>query len=318
MNTVVDQGLAARFGSGTSLRRIEDRSLVQGQGLFAGDASMTGQTWLKFLRSPMPHAVIRSIDSSAARAMPGVLAVMTGQDLVDAGVKPIPGVAGFKRPDGTPAATAERRGLAHQRVRYVGEALACVIAESPEQAAAAVLAIEVDYDALDGVSNPHEAMKEGAPVLCEAAPDNISALARYGDVAAVDAAFAKAAHVVSLSIENQRLIPAPMEPRSTLAWYEADTGRITMRMSTQMPAGVRNSLCDAVLGLPRDKVRILATDVGGGFGGKRSQTPAWSWAQFPNRVKPTPRPTKGTAVQPARRLIEPCSSRHHRCACAGG
>ncbi|MFZ9525985.1 MAG: xanthine dehydrogenase family protein molybdopterin-binding subunit [Burkholderiaceae bacterium] len=268
MNTVVDQGLAARFGSGTSLRRIEDRSLVQGQGLFAGDASMTGQTWLKFLRSPMPHAVIRSIDSSAARAMPGVLAVMTGQDLVDAGVKPIPGVAGFKRPDGTPAATAERRGLAHQRVRYVGEALACVIAESPEQAAAAVLAIEVDYDALDGVSNPHEAMKEGAPVLCEAAPDNISALARYGDVAAVDAAFAKAAHVVSLSIENQRLIPAPMEPRSTLAWYEADTGRITMRMSTQMPAGVRNSLCDAVLGLPRDKVRILATDVGGGFGGK--------------------------------------------------
>lgn len=216
----------------------------------------------------MPHAVIRSIDSSAARAMPGVLAVMTGQDLVDAGVKPIPGVAGFKRPDGTPAATAERRGLAHQRVRYVGEALACVIAESPEQAAAAVLAIEVDYDALDGVSNPHEAMKEGAPVLCEAAPDNISALARYGDVAAVDAAFAKAAHVVSLSIENQRLIPAPMEPRSTLAWYEADTGRITMRMSTQMPAGVRNSLCDAVLGLPRDKVRILATDVGGGSGAR--------------------------------------------------
>ena len=268
MNTLVDQGLVARFGSGNSVRRIEDRSLVQGQGLFAADASMPGQTWLKFIRSTMSHAVIRSINSDAAKAMPGVLAVITGQDLVDAGVKPIPGVAGFKRPDGAPAASAPRRGLAHERVRYVGEALACVIAESQEQAAAAALAIEIDYEALDGVSNPHDAMKPGAPVLCEAAPDNIAALARYGDVAAVDAAFSKAAHVVSLSIGNQRLIPAPMEPRSTLAWYDTATERITMRMSTQMPAGVRNSLCDAVLGLPRDKVRILAHDVGGGFGGK--------------------------------------------------
>jgi carbon-monoxide dehydrogenase large subunit len=219
MNTLVDQGLVARFGSGKSVRRIEDRSLVQGQGLFAADASMPGQTWLKFIRSSMSHAVIRSINSDAAKAMPGVLAVITGQDLVDAGVKPIPGVAGFKRPDGTPAASAPRRGLAHERVRYVGEALACVIAESPEQAAAAALAVEVDYENLDGVSDPHDAMKAGAPVLCEAAPDNIAALARYGDVVAVDAAFSQAAHVVSLSIENQRLIPAPMEPRSTLAWY---------------------------------------------------------------------------------------------------
>ncbi|NCV26588.1 MAG: xanthine dehydrogenase family protein molybdopterin-binding subunit, partial [Betaproteobacteria bacterium] len=259
MNTVVEQALTKRFGSGQSVRRVEDRTLVQGQGQFAGDASMTGQTWLKFVRSPMPHAIIRSIHCDAAKAMPGVLAVITGQDLVDAGVKPIPGVAGFKRADGTPAATAARRGLAHERVRHVGEALACVIALTPEEAAAAALAIEVDYEALESVANPHDAMKAGAPVLCEAAPDNVSAVAKYGDVAAVDAAFARARHVVSLSIENQRLIPAPMEPRSTLAWYDAESGRITMRMSTQMPAGVRNSLCDAVLGLPRDKVRILAS-----------------------------------------------------------
>ena len=268
MNTIVDQGIASRFGSGQSVRRLEDNSLVQGHGQFAGDASMPGQTWLKFLRSPMPHANIRDITTAAAKAMPGVIAVLTGQDLVDAGVKPIPGVAGFKRPDGSPAVSAARRGLAHERVRYVGEAVACVIAQTPEQAAAAALAIEVDYEALDGVSNAHEAMKPGAPILCEDAQDNISALACYGDAQAVDAVFSSAAHVVSLDIENQRLIPAPMEPRSTLAWYEADTGRITMRMSTQMPAGVRNSLCDAVLGLPRDKVRILASDVGGGFGAK--------------------------------------------------
>jgi len=268
MNTIVDQGIASRFGSGQSVRRLEDNSLVQGHGLFAGDAHMPGQTWLKFVRSPMPHALIRSIDTSAAKAMPGVLAVLTGQDLVDAGVNPIPGVAGFKRPDGSPAASAPRRGLAHDRVRFVGEAVACVIAQTPEQAAAAVLAVAVDYEALAAVSKPQDATKPGAPILCDAAPDNVSALARYGDAEAVDAVFAGAAHVISMSIENQRLIPAPMEPRATLAWYEPDSGRITLRMSTQMPAGVRNSLCDAVLGLPRDKVRILASDVGGGFGAK--------------------------------------------------
>lgn len=268
MNAPFEAPIAARFGSGQPVRRVEDHTLIQGQGLYAGDAVMPGMCWLKFLRSNLPHARIVRIDTSAALAMPGVLAVLTGKDLVDAGVKPLPGVAGFKRSDGSPAATAPRRPLAFERVRHVGEAVACVLAESADAAAAAVQALEVEYEALDSVADPHAAMRAGSPVLCDAAPDNISAFSRYGDAQAVEAAFAAAAHVVSLSLVNQRLIPAPMEPRATLAWYEADTQRITMRMSTQMPAGVRNALCDAILGLPRDKVRILATDVGGGFGAK--------------------------------------------------
>lgn len=268
MNAPNDVPIAARFGSGQSVRRVEDHALVQGEGLYAGDAVMPGMTWLKFLRSPHPHATIVDVNTAAARAMPGVVAVLTGKDLVDAGVKPLPGVAGFKRADEAPAVTAPRRPLAFERVRHVGEAVACVIAESADQAGAALRAIEVEYAALDAVAGSHDAMRAGAPLVCETASDNISAFARYGDPKAADAVFGSAAHVVSLSIANQRLIPAPMEPRATLAWYEADTQRITMRMSTQMPAGVRNTLCDAVLGLPRDKVRILATDVGGGFGAK--------------------------------------------------
>jgi len=268
MNAPNDVPIAARFGSGQSVRRVEDHALVQGEGLYAGDAVMPGMTWLKFLRSPHPHATIVDVNTAAARAMPGVVAVLTGKDLLDAGVKPLPGVAGFKRADGSPAVTAPRRPLAFERVRYVGEAVACVIAESADLAGAALRAIEVEYAVLDSVAGPHDAMRAGAPAVCEAAPDNVSAFARYGDIDAADAVFGSAAHVISLSIANQRLIPAPMEPRATLAWYEADTERITMRMSTQMPAGVRNTLCDAVLGLPRDKVRILATDVGGGFGAK--------------------------------------------------
>jgi carbon-monoxide dehydrogenase large subunit len=268
MNAPNDLPIAARFGSGQSVRRVEDHTLVQGDGLYAGDAVMPGMTWLKFLRSPHPHAAILGINTEVARAMPGVIAVLTGKDLVDAGVKPLPGVAGFKRADGSPAVTAPRRPLAFERVRHVGEAVACVIAESADLAGAALRAIEVEYAVLESVAGSHDAMRAGAPAVCESAPDNVSAFARYGDANAVDAVFGSAAHVISLNIANQRLIPAPMEPRATLAWHEADTQRITMRMSTQMPAGVRNTLCDAVLGLPRDKVRILATDVGGGFGAK--------------------------------------------------
>jgi carbon-monoxide dehydrogenase large subunit len=268
MNAPNDLPIAARFGSGQSVRRVEDHTLVQGEGLYAGDAVMPGMTWLRFLRSPHPHAAILGINTEVARAMPGVIAVLTGKDLVDAGVKPLPGVAGFKRADGSPAVTAPRRPLAFERVRHVGEAVACVIAESADLAGAALRAIEVEYAVLASVAGSHDAMRAGAPAVCESAPDNVSAFARYGDARAVEAVFGSAAHVISLSIVNQRLIPAPMEPRATLAWYEADTQRITMRMSTQMPAGVRNTLCDTVLGLPRDKVRILATDVGGGFGAK--------------------------------------------------
>jgi carbon-monoxide dehydrogenase large subunit len=258
---------AGRFGSGQFVRRVEDPALVTGQGQFTDDFSPAGTVHLVFLRSPYAHARIVAIDCAAARRMTGVLAIFTGAELAQAGVKPIPNPAGFKRPDGKPLATADRRALAHERVRFVGEAVVAVVAESRDAARAAADAVIVDYDELPAVVDPLEAMRPGAPVLCDRAADNISAEARHGDVAAAARAFGAAAHRVSLDLVNQRLAPAPIEPRTVLAEYDASTARLTVRLSSQMPTGVRNSLADA-LGLAQTSVRVRVGDVGGGFGMK--------------------------------------------------
>ena len=202
--------------------------------------------------------------------MPGVVAVYTGADLVAAGVKPMAGVP-FPRPDGKPGATAPRRALAHGRVRFVGEAVAAVVADSVEQARAAADAIAVDYNELPAVVNAFDAMAPGAPALCDDAPDNISAGMAHGDVAATAAAFAAAAHTVQVDVDNQRLAPSPIEPRAVSARVLADgpdAGRLVVRLSSQMPSAVRGGLIEAIPGLSEQSVRVLVGDVGGGFGMK--------------------------------------------------
>ena len=261
---------ATRFGSGQSVRRIEDPALVTGQGRYTDDETLPGQLHLVFLRSPYAHADITGIDASAAQGMPGVVAVYTGADLVAAGVKPMAGVP-FPRPDGKPGATAPRRALAHGRVRFVGEAVAVVVADSIDQARAAADAIVVDYNELLAVVNAFDAMAPGAPALCDDAPDNISAGMAHGNVAATAAAFAAAAHTVSVDVDNQRLAPSPIEPRAVSARVPADgpdAGRLVVRLSSQMPTAVRGGLADAIPGLTAENVRVLVGDVGGGFGMK--------------------------------------------------
>lgn len=257
-----------RFGSGHSVRRIEDPTLVTGTGRFVDDVNVEGQAHLSFLRSPYPHARILSIDAASALEMPGVIAVITGDDMEKAGVKTLPVAAMFKRPDGSPAATPPRYPLARGTVRFVGEAVAAVIAETRDQARAARDAIFVDYEDLPSVTDSHSATAEGAPLVWPEATGNIAMAAMHGDKAAADAAFAAAAHVVSLEIDNQRLAPAPMETRGVIASYDEASDRISIHMSSQMPAGVRNSLATDVLGIPVDKVRVTVGDVGGGFGMK--------------------------------------------------
>ena len=263
---------AAKFGSGHTVRRIEDPTLITGRGQYADDITLPGQTHLVFLRSPYAHARITSVDTSAAAGMSGVLAVYTGAQLMAAGVKALPAPAPFPRPDGTPGTSAPRRALAHQRVRYVGEAVVAVVAESIEQARAACDAVLVDYDELPAVTNVFAAMRPGAPQLCDDAPDNIAAAMRHGDVAACAAAFAAAAHTVAVDVDNQRLAASPIEPRCCNAALGApgapDAGRLVVRLSSQMPTGVRNSLVDAIPGLTTETVRVLVGDVGGGFGMK--------------------------------------------------
>jgi carbon-monoxide dehydrogenase large subunit len=264
---------AGRFGSGQAVRRIEDEGLLAGRGRYTDDVRPDGMLHVFFLRSPYPHARIVAIDTSAAAAMAGVVRVLSGADLVAAGVKPLGGVAGLKRPDGSDCATPPRRALAHERVRFVGEPVAAVVACSLQQAKDAAEAIMVEYEELPMVVDLQRAIAPGAPVICEAAPDNISAEMRHGDAQAAAAAFAKAAHVVKLDITNQRLAAVTLEPRSILAETDAASGRTTLRMSTQMPSGVRNALCDEVLGIAREQMRVVVGDVGGGFGMKTGAYP---------------------------------------------
>jgi len=271
-DTHVDTNNPLRFGSGQAVRRLEDEALLAGAGKYTDDVSLPGQAYLVFVRSPYPHARVASVDTAGAREMPGVLGVFSGADLAEAGVKPMPGTAGFKRADGTPGATPDRRVLAHERVRFVGEAVAAVVAESVEQARNAAEAVFVDYEELPMAVDLTLATAPGAPVLCDAAPDNISAEMRHGSAEATAAAFAKAAHVVKLDIVNQRVVALTIEPRTVLADFDTATERLTIRMSTQMPSGVRDSVCGAI-GLLKDKVRVVVGDVGGGFGMKTGAYP---------------------------------------------
>jgi carbon-monoxide dehydrogenase large subunit len=261
-----------RFGSGQAVRRLEDESLLAGAGRYTDDVTLPEQAHLVFLRSPYPHARIVSFDTSAAAAMPGVLRVITGAELAEAGVKPMPGAAGFKRADGSDSASPPRRAMAHERTRFVGEAVAAVVAETVQQARDAAEAVMVDYEDLPMVVDLASATAEGAPQLCEEATGNIAAEMRHGSSEAATAAFAKARHVVALDVINQRVVALTIEPRSVLAVHDGKTDRLTIRMSTQMPSGVRDSVC-AAIGLAKEKVRVVVGDVGGGFGMKTGAYP---------------------------------------------
>ena len=254
-----------RFGSGHTVRRIEDPTLVRGLGRFTDDVTPDGATFAVFVRSTEAHARIVSIDADGARAMPGVLAVHTGAELAAAGVKPIPLAPAFKRPDGQPMTAAPRRALAHEFVRCVGEPVALVVGATRDAAQAAADAMVIEYEPLPSVTDPLRALEPDAPRVWDAMPDNVCGEARHGKPDEVAAAFAKAAHTVELHIVNQRLAPSPMEPRSVLAWTEG--GRLQIRLSSQMPSAVRGGLADS-LGLKPEDVHVVVGDVGGGFGMK--------------------------------------------------
>ncbi|HSC99904.1 MAG TPA: molybdopterin cofactor-binding domain-containing protein, partial [Casimicrobiaceae bacterium] len=279
-----------RFGSGKAVRRVEDDDLLSGRGRFADDVSLSGQVFACFLRSPHPHARIASIDARAASAMPGVIGVVMGEDLVRSGVRPLPNAADFKRPDGKPLASPPRHALAVGVVRFVGEAVAVVVAQTRLQAQDAVEAIDVRYEPLPAVVDLAGALTPGSPRVWGEAPDSIAAQARHGNASATDAAFRNAAHVVTLDLVNQRLAPCPIEPRALLAVYDPDSDRITVTASSQMPAGFRDTLAAEVLQIPVEKVRVLVGDVGGGFGMKTGLYPedavvAWCAREFKRAVK---------------------------------
>ena len=262
-----------RFGAGQPVKRLEDQRLLTGTGTFIDDKPEDGALWLHVLRSPHAHAKILSVDTKAAAAMAGVEAVYTGTDLIADDIGTLPTLLVFPRPGGLPMTVPPRRLLAHEIVRFAGEPVAAVVATSRMAAQSAAEAIEVEYQVLPSVVDPVAAIKPGAPAVWAEVPDNIVAAMSYGDAAAVEAEFAKAAHVVSLDLVNQRLAPSAMEPRSTIAEIEKKTGRLILHVQSQTPGSTRDILAEAVLKRPKESVQVLVGDIGGGFGQKTSLYP---------------------------------------------
>src|SRR3984893_14776203 len=262
-----------RFGAGQPVKRLEDQRLLTGNGLFIDDKPEDGALWLHVLRSRHAHANIVSIDIDAAREMPGVEAVYTGADLVADDIGTLPTLLVFKRPDGASMTPPPRRLLAHEIVRFAGEPVAAVVATSRYAAQTAAEAIVLEYDVLPSVVDPVAATKPGAAAVWAEAPDNIVAAMSYGDAAAVEAAFAGAAHVVSLDLISQKLIPSAMEPRNAISEVEKKTGRLILHVQSQTPDSTRDLLAEAVLKRPKESVRVLVGDIGGGFGQKTSLYP---------------------------------------------
>ncbi|MDA1116410.1 MAG: xanthine dehydrogenase family protein molybdopterin-binding subunit [Proteobacteria bacterium] len=259
---------ALRFGSSRGAPRSEDDPLLRGRGRFTDDLKPAGHASAAFLRSPLGHAAIRGIDADAAAKMPGVLAVITGAELAGEGLGAIPAAVLLPGRGGKPMFATAMPVLAAERVRYVGEPVVLVVAESLPQALDAADAVEVDYEELPAVSDVERAHAPGAPLLYPAAPGNLALDWEHGDAAAVDAAFKAAAHKVAVRLADTRVAPSALEPRAASAAWDAKARRYTLTASTQGVALVRKVLAESVFKVPPESIRVLTHDVGGGFGMK--------------------------------------------------
>ena len=261
---------AARFGSARSQKRLEDERLLLGKGLFSDDRAFADLVFLTIVRSPHAHARIRAVDLDACRASPGVLAAWIMADLRKAGVKHIPFPPLFKRADGSPMAAPSRTPLAEGLVHYVGQPVVAIIASTREQAQDAAEQVVIDYEDLPCVVDARAASATGAPQVWPEASGNVAAETAYGNPAAVDDAFAQAAHVTRVELHNQRLNAMALEPRCSIG--TTSNGRVTLYTQNQTPTAARD-LLSAVLGGKPQEYRVLNGDIGGGFGMKTGLTP---------------------------------------------
>lgn len=255
-------------GIGARVVRKEDKRFITGKGRYVDDIKLLGMTHAHFIRSPHAHAKVKKIDSSAALKMPGVVAVLTGQELVDDKVGNLICGWAITSKDGSPMKMGAWPAMAPETVRFVGQAVAVVIADSKNLARDAAEAVVVDYEELPVVADIHAAIKAGAPQLHPEAPGNQVYDWVIGDEGATDAAFAKAANVVKLDVTNNRLAPNAMEPRAAIADYDAAEEHFTLYTTSQNPHVARLVLSAFYNIAPEHKLRVIAPDVGGGFGSK--------------------------------------------------
>src|SRR5215468_6878292 len=252
-----------KFGVGQPVLRSEDPVLVRGEGRFTDDVSLPRQACAVIVRSPHAHGIIHGIGTEAARQMKGVLGIYTGADLTRYGT--LKCIVPFKNRDGSEMKRPPRHALALGKVRYVGDPIAVVVAETLLQAKDAAEAVELDIEPLPAVVDPEEATRASAPVLYDEAPDNIALDYHYGDSEKVKAAFAGAAHVTKLKIVNSRVVVNAMEPRAALGIFE--NGRFTLYSCSQGVFGMKSSIAQ-VLNVEPKQVRVVSGNVGGSFGMK--------------------------------------------------
>ena len=262
-----------KFGVGQGVLRQEDPRLLRGRGLFVNDVNLPGQTYAVVLRSPHAHAEIKSIDVSAAAAAPGVVAVFTGDDIAadNLGVPGMP--AKWKRPDGKPMKYRPQPPLALGRVRYVGDPVALVVGETLDQARDGAELIDVDYEPLASVTETAQTVEPDAPLVWDDYPDNVSGLYQAGDAGAVEAAFANAAHITKRRFVISRVFAQYMEPRGAIGAYDEREDRFTLHADVQYPHRVRQLLAEKIFSIPEQNLRVVARDIGGGFGTKGWQYP---------------------------------------------
>jgi aerobic carbon-monoxide dehydrogenase large subunit len=274
MDSFDDTALAlTKFGVGQPVPRMEDPTLLRGQGRYTDDINLPGQAYAVMVRAKLAHGILKGIASTAAAKMPGVLAILTYADMEAAGFGPMKCGMNIPQRDGSPMKTPPRHSLAKDRVRYVGEAVACVVAETAVQAKDAAEAVELDIEELPAVTSPAQALAAGAPQLHDEAPGNVALDFHYGDVEAVKKAFAAAAHVTRLEINSNRIVVNPMEPRAAIG--NVEDGRWVLRVGCQGVMGLRGGLAKDVLNTTPDKVRVLTGNVGGSFGMKSQVYPEY-------------------------------------------
>jgi carbon-monoxide dehydrogenase large subunit len=280
-----------KYGVGQPVRRKEDDTLVRGKGRYTDDFSLPKQAYAWIVRSSHAHGIIKGIDTSTAKTMPGVLGVWTGFDLASANYNPFSCGLPLKSRDGTPLLQTNRAALMTDKVRFVGDPIAFVVAETVAQARDAAEAVELDIEPLPAVTNAAEAAKPGAPQLYDHIPNNVALDYHYGDTAKIEAAFASAAHVTKLDIVNSRVAVVSMEPRTALGHFDKATERYTLQVPTQGVSG-NKAILAKLLNVPPEKVRILTANVGGSFGMKNLNYPEYTCIM--HAAKALGRPVKWT------------------------
>jgi len=285
----MDGSVATGTGIGQPVRRREDLRLLTGDGRYSDDINLPGQAYAAMVRSPHAHALIRGVETAAAGAAPGVLAVLTGEDVLVDGLRPLPHIANthpadisIKNSDGSPAIRPAQFAIPTAEISHVGEIVAMVVAATPAAAKDAAELVAVDYDVLPAVSHALAAALPGAPLARADRDSNLCLDGEIGDFAATQAAFARAAHVVRFETWIQRVAGVPMEPRAAIGKYDPETGRYTLYAGAGGAVSPKRDLA-IVLGVPQGAVRVLMHDVGGNFGTRGGFNPEFALVAWASR-----------------------------------